>query len=187
MDEIRTLQQKMDTLPDDTVVHIGAHASFFFIGNKAEYEADIDDVSDELLANMERELATLRTREENAPAYFKKNYKNLLKKLAGIDPSDEDLTEKLEQAASLARGLQNATTRLIQTHRRIPVLEQNIEAFKPVRERSIMDFYPCLNPEDGVNIIVGGPEVGRYWTLDEYRSGVVIKAEGDEEDEEDEE
>ena len=39
------LSDVIDKLPDDEVIHIGPDAGFFFVGSKAEYYRDIDQIS----------------------------------------------------------------------------------------------------------------------------------------------
>lgn len=163
LDEIITLQQQMDKLAADEIVHIGSKSGYFFCGTKAEYEANIDAVSDELLAEMKRvrqNLLGYKTR-------FPKNFE----KLTEFDPTtgDEDALRKLARTALL---MSNGAEKVIQANRRLPIVEQNIAEFKQVRERIVLDFYPCLEEADGWNVVVEGIEEGQFWTLDEYRNGV---------------
>lgn len=163
LDEIITLQQQMDKLADDEIVHIGSKSGYFFCGTKAEYEANIDTVSDELLAEMQKVRQRLIGYKIRLPKYYAK--------LAEFDPTttDEDALKKLSRAAQLVA---NGAEKVIEANRRLPLVEQNIAEFKPVRERTVLDFYPCLDEADGWNVVVDGVEEGSYWTLDEYRNGV---------------
>lgn len=68
-DPKRTLQNVMESVSDDAVVHIGSKSAFFFVGTKAEYEANIDAVQHEIfteatlrLSERKREAAWLRER-----------------------------------------------------------------------------------------------------------------------------
>lgn len=162
MDEIITLQQQMDKLAADEIVHIGSKSGFFFCGTKAEYEADIDTISEQILSGMKEELRQIKT--------FKTRFHNNFTKLTEFDPEteDEDVLKKMARAALI---VSNAAEKKARNNRRRPILEQNLAAFKPVRERIVLDFYH-RTAEDGVNIIVEGCEEGRFWTLDEYRNGV---------------
>lgn len=166
MNEIKTLTQLIAELPDDQTLHIGAKCNYFFCGTKAEYETDIDKVSDQLLEGMHAERRKLLARKKRFPTTYNK--------VAKLTPDTED-EETLKKLARAASTLANAANGIISANRRLPVVEQNIAEFKPVRGRNVLDFYPCLDEADGVNIIVEGCEEGRYWTVDEYRNGVVVE------------
>lgn len=179
MEETKTLTEQIAELPDDQIIHVGALSGFFFCGTKDEYEASIDTISDWLLLRMKQERDKLvRDKRE-----FYRLWGQLAERMAAIlaDPDDQTLYPK---TAKIAASLGVSIKEMPSINRRIPAIEKNIKEFKPVRERVVNDCYPRLDPEDGVNIIVEGCEAGRYWTLEEYRNGVVKSK--DEEDYDDE-
>lgn len=179
MEETKTLTQQIAELPDDQIIHVGALSGFFFCGTKDEYEASIDTISDWLLLRMKQERDKLiRDKRE-----FYRLWGQLAERMAAIlaDPDDQTLYPK---TAKIAASLGVSIKEMPSINRRLPAIERNIKEFKPVRKRIVNDCYPRLDPEDGVNIIVEGCEAGRYWTLEEYRNGVVNSK--DEEDYDDE-
>lgn len=174
MKATKTLTQQIAELEDDQIIHIGAKCNFFFCGTKAEYETDIDAISNQLLAEMQevrRNLLRDKIR-------FYELWGQLSGRMASIlaDPGAvlaPDDQKAYSRAAQLANSLTVLLKRMPSVNRRIPVLEQNIKEFKPVRERTVLDFYPRLEDGAGVNIIVEGCETGHFWTVDEYRNGVT--------------
>ena len=174
MKEAKTLTQQIAELEDDQIIHIGAKCNFFFCGTKAEYETDIDAISNQMLAEMQevrRNLLRDKIR-------FYELWGQLSGHMASIlaDPGavlDPDDRRTYTKTALLANSLAVLLKKMPIVNRRIPVLEQNIKNFKPVRERTVLDFYPRLEDGAGVNIIVEGCEKGLFWTVDEYRNGVI--------------
>ena len=51
MDKNITLEEHIKNSDPEIIWHIGAKSSFFFIGNKDEFEKDIDDISESFYEN----------------------------------------------------------------------------------------------------------------------------------------
>ena len=131
---------------EDTIICIGSKSAWFFIGTKAEYEADIDQISEGLLSK-----GMVRRARENM-RLFKHRVRNI-KRLAerGETP----------QATSLVNINSALNKALINT--------AYAARFAPVRSRRIRDTYHGINGKD-VKILVEGDEEGKYWDAEEYRT-----------------
>ena len=179
MEEVKTLTQQMAELPDDQVVYIGSFSGFFFCGTKDEYEASIDVVSAGLLLDMKRKQSKLARKKRLLYDLWGQLTECMTAVLA-----NPEAYPAYPKTAKLLTSLGALAGEMPKVNRRLPEVEKNIAEFRPVRERIVREFYSRLNPDDGVNIIVEGCEHGRYWTLDEYRNGVIpSEDEGDIEDE----
>lgn len=150
--EKMTLQEVMETIADDVVVHIGAKTAFFFIGTKAEYEANIDLVQQDLQARTMISLEESRNRAD----FFKEKI---------LNPDEEAGSDKYWKL------LADRAYKLSKLYRAIPKLEDYLDTFVAVREREVLDQYDRLLG-DGIVIVVDGKENGRYWLYEEYQKGV---------------
>lgn len=148
-DPKRTLQNVMDSISDDVVVHIGSKTAFFFVGTKAEYEANIDAVQHEIFTE-----ATLRLSERKREAAW-------LRERIG---ATAEPCEKEEWAE-----LMSMAGRLYKLCGTIPNIEDFIEMFTPFRTRKVLDRYTRIT--GWIAIIVSGKEVAKYWDLEEYKNG----------------
>lgn len=129
---------------DEVVICIGSHDGFFFCGTRAEYDADIEQISkrlkERMLFNAERNFT-----------YFR-NKLNSLQLLAaeGETPTSSDLKILI---GTLSSHLKNTAM---------------AARFKPVRDREIQESYNGLFG-DSLKIIVEGDESGKFWDRDEYQ------------------
>lgn len=163
--EVKNLDHLMGELLDTDIVSIGSAQAYFFIGTKAEYEATIDAVSDELLQNLrERRKEMFDTRDSFCESYDD---------LADTQPEcrwNQIPDEEYKRIAKLAEALRISAKAMPHIKHRLPIVEQQITAFTPVRERAVLEFYPRLDLDSGWCAIVEGSEHGKYWTLEEYRN-----------------
>lgn len=57
------LSDVIDKMPDGEVIHIGSDTGFFFVGSKAEYYRDIDQISQDYLQTAHKKIK--RTSKKN--------------------------------------------------------------------------------------------------------------------------
>lgn len=162
--EVKNLDQLMGELLDTDIVSIGSAQSYFFIGTKAEYEATIDAVSDELL----RALMTTRDKMIGTRYLFLESYDDLVDTRPECRWSQIP-DEEYKLIAKLAETLRISAKAMPRVKRRLPIVERQIADFKPVRERAVLEFYP-RDLGGGWYVIVEGSEQGKYSTLEEYRN-----------------
>lgn len=140
------LTEIIESRPENTIFHIGSQSNFFFVGNREEYENNIDTISDKYRSYIERELETFETSIRIARG-------KLLK--ARHEYERQALQEQITGYMTRYEALQNA---------------YKITSKAPsMRDREVLDV--CLNTVDGgINIKVEGWEQGRYWKLSEWRA-----------------
>lgn len=163
--EVKNLDQLMGELLDTDIVSIGSAQAYFFIGTKAEYEATIDAVSNEL----REKLRATRREMLDTRDLFCESYDDL----ADTQPEcrwNQIPDEEYKRIAKLAETLRKSASAMPRIKRRLPIVEQQIVGFKPVRKRAVLEFYPRIDPDGGWCVIVEGSEYGKYWTLEEYRN-----------------
>ena len=140
------LTEIIESRPENTIFHIGSQSNFFFVGNREEYEANIDTISDKYRSYIERELETFQTSIRIARG-------KLLK--ARHEYERQAIQEQIMGDMTRYEALKNA---------------YKITSKAPsMRDREVLDV--CLNTVDGgINIKVEGWEQGRYWKLSEWRA-----------------
>lgn len=172
---IITLQQRVEALEGDPVIHVGASSAFFFIGKRSEYEADIDTISDRYTQEAEKELAEMQKILDEFPAQLAK-LKKLMRKTENPD--------KLEELGWACREVAESAFKIPQVQREIDKKRKYVEEFTPFRDREAAEPYDRFQG-DGVVIVVKGPEKGAYWLREEYLTGEIqFDNEDDEEIEE---
>ena len=140
------LTEIIESRPENTIFHIGSQSNFFFVGNREEYEANIDTISDKYRSYIERELETFQTSIRIARG-------KLLK--ARHEYERQAIQEQIMGYMTRYEALKNA----YKITKQAPSM----------RDREVLDV--CLNTVDGgINIKVEGWEQGRYWKLSEWRA-----------------
>lgn len=143
MTELDKLVHEQD---EDTIICIGSKCAWFFIGTKAEYEADIDQISEDLLSK-----GMVRYARENM-RLFTRRVRNI-KRLA-----EHGETPQPSSLVNISTALRTALLNTAYAAR-----------FVPVRSRRIRETYHGINGKD-VKILVEGDEEGKYWDAEEYRA-----------------
>lgn len=128
---------------EGTIISVGSHDGFFFVGTAAEYEEVIDGISGELLNRMQLNA------QKNLD-YFQSRFATLQAKAAeGISPTPETIKELTTLMSSALKNTAMAAR------------------FIPVREREIVGSYKGIR-EGTWKIIIEGDESGKYWDREEY-------------------
>lgn len=154
-DNTITIQEAMKAIKDGAIIHIGSSSGFFFIGNKEEYEALIDLLSEKALDDFKLSLKNKKTYLE----YLQWQFENLIRKIDDCEPSElHELKQKLELI----------NIKMIEHTRYETSFKECIKRFKPFRERKVLDIYPRIQC-DGIVVIVEGDEKQRYWWYEEFK------------------
>ena len=139
-----TLADVIDNLPDDQVIHIGSDTGFFFIGSKAEYYRDIDQISQD---------------------YLQTAHKKLKEHLKRIKKLNEDLRKPVVDFAQ-TKTIQGKIRTAVE---KAQYNEKYISEFEPIPDRKVIEIYNRLQG-DGICVIVTGAENGKYWFQKEYEN-----------------
>lgn len=138
-----TLADVIDKLPDDEVIHIGSNTGFFFVGSKAEYCRDIDQIPQD---------------------YLQTAHKKLKEHLKRIKNLNEDLRKPVVDFAQ-TKTVQGKIRTAVE---KAQYNESYISSFEPIPDRKVIEIYKRLQG-DGISVIVTGAENGKYWSAEEYR------------------
>lgn len=135
-----TLQEYLEKANADTILHIGAGNSFFFVGPKGEFKPeDID--------------AFLRGEAKRRCENYVKCISRSLERVFSDGPK-----EKTKQSSHrrIKEYLQPILSNVTYLH-----------DFVPVIDREVKETYKRLQG-DGIVVIVEGTEFGLYWDREEY-------------------
>lgn len=184
-----TLKEKLESL-DCANVKIGAQTNFIYCG---EPDADvIQALSDEKrveqieiiqkalenLSNIDGQMKTdikSATRSYLRESYRRWNYERVMR-------DDGTITD--DAANSVARKVGDSLDNFF--HRKKVTLEKfrrAIEKISPwiaLLDRQVLESYWSVDEPDTLIILIEGSEVGKFWTTQEYKRGVVVE-DGDEE------
>lgn len=138
-----TLADVIDNLPDDQVIHIGSDTGFFFVGSKAEYYRDIDQISKD---------------------YLQTAHKKLKEHLKRIKKLNEDLKKPVVDFAQ-TKTIQGKIRTAVE---KAQYNENYISTFEPITDRKVVEIYNRLQG-GGICVVVTGAENGKYWSVEEYR------------------
>lgn len=137
------LADVIDKLPDDEVIHIGSDTGFFFVGLKAEYCRDIDQISQD---------------------YLQMAHKRLKENLKRIKKLNEELRKPVVDFAQ-TKTIQGKIRTAVE---KAQYNESYISSFEPIPDRKVVEIYNRLQG-DGICVVVTGAENGKYWSVEEYR------------------
>ena len=135
-----TLKEYLEKADRETILHIGAGNSFFFVGPKEEFKSeDIDTFFKD----------DAKRRCENYVKCISRSLERVF---------NDGLEEKMKQQSH----------RRIKEHLQ-PILSNvtYLHDFTPVAEREVKETYKRLQG-DGIVVIVEGAEFGPYWDRKEY-------------------
>lgn len=140
-----TLEQWRQTLEDNTIISVGSQSGYMFIGTLTVYDGEVDEVSREVKAQIEK---TLRSTEATVRSVRKALDAG---KMRRGDISPESLQKRLDEFTS-----------------RREKTAAELRHFKPLRDREVLEVYPRLDPDDGLCVIIEGDENGAVWCKAEY-------------------
>lgn len=155
----------------DGIAAIGASTGYFFVGNKEQYEREIDGLykvarfnAHKMLADANCRLEALRAGGfktiEETPVYIPQT--DDLDILKGVIKGWRIDADRLEQQA---KTLKSFADKFEEQARRKAKAEEIINS-KPYRERDIIDMYPSIT-EKKMCVIIEGKESGSFWDLSE--------------------
>lgn len=137
----------------DALLHIGSRSAFFLIGTPAECAKLLDEISDECLEEFRRYVDETNGKLK----YIPKKIKDLERRL------NENKITLVEFAQEFTR----ISGEEIKTMLYLRSGTKKVDMFIPMRERDVKDCY-VKEFEPGIAIVVGGDEVGKYWSVDEW-------------------
>ena len=135
-----TLKEYLEKADRETILHIGAGNSFFFVGPKGEFKSeDIDTFF-----------------KDNAKRRCENYVKCISRSLERV--FNDGLEEKMKQQSH----------RRIKEHLQ-PILSNvtYLHDFAPVIDREVKEVYKRIQ-DDGIVVIIEGTEFGPYWDRKEY-------------------
>lgn len=141
----RTLDEAVQEMGDDVILHIGSESGFVFVGTKKQYEQMIDRISD------------------HYHKFFmeaKNRYTRKIKKYS-------DKLRELEKSEYYEKELRMITESLRTYKRYLKQICNVLNRFKPMRERAAKEVYKRIS-KDGIVILIEGDETGKYWNKQEW-------------------
>lgn len=134
-----TLTEALREIPDDEIVHIGSGTGFLFVGNKDTFEHDEDTIYADCIKAA------------------KKNTQLCMKQI-------QEQTERIGKKRTKLEDLRKIAGEISECCKKLGEYTEN---FIPLSHRNVLDAYPRqLN--DGIILLIGGTESGRYWDKTEY-------------------
>lgn len=156
INEIRTLQEIVNEMPDDERLYIGSKDGngFFFIGTKEEYSLDIDLLSGE---HYDRMCAALSKHTAEAESMIAHGVRDKLENEAEADYWSyvADFGNSLKMHA---KNINSITWR--------------IQSYIPLHKRLVVETRKkrTIPEEIGTAIIIEGYEIGQFWFHSEYQA-----------------
>lgn len=138
------LDDVIDKLPDDEVIHIGSDTGFFFADCKAEFYRDVDQIEKNYLQTAHKRLKENLNRIQNLTKEFRKKKVNFAEA--------KEIVKKIGDA-----------------NERAQCNEKYLSEFETILGRKVIDIYDRIQ-KDGICIIVTGSENGKYWFREEYEN-----------------
>ena len=170
MSEALTLDAYMHLLKPDWIVAIGAASSYIFIGNKEQYEAEIDKIYEKMQRNARYSL-----QEANNILYaLKRDGIKPVNVEVFIPDSDDAITVKNAlgswriDAGRIMRFGKNLLTFADKYESAIKqkMRAESILMAPPFRERTVKEQHRSLT-EKKIIVIIEGDEHGTLWSYDE--------------------
>lgn len=137
----------------DTLLHIGSRSAFFLIGTPEACAKLLDEISDECFKEFQRYV----TETNDKLKYIPKKIKDLERRLNG----NEITLVEFAQEFTRISGEEIKTMSYLRSG------TKKVDMFIPMKKRNVTDCY-VKEFEPGIAIIVGGDEVGKYWSVDEW-------------------
>ncbi len=137
----------------DTLLHIGSQSAFFLIGTPEVCAKLLDEISDECFKEFRRYVDETNSKLKYIPEKIK--------------ALEHRLNENEITLVEFAQGLTRISGEEIKTMLYLRSGTKKVDTFIPMRTRDVKDCY-VKEFEPGIAIIVGGDEVGKYWSVDEW-------------------
>lgn len=153
------LKNAIEAMDDSTVIFVGSKTGFVFIGTKAEWNRDKDEINSwcEEFTRNEVEMAT-------------DSWEKAI--CSGLPMKDKYVNHDKWASDAFA-----AITKLGNAQRRLIDARKANKKFKPIEKRLVVEEYDRTVPgEVGRVLIVGGTEVGKYWLKDEYDTKSIVQS-----------
>lgn len=158
--------------------HIGSGGSFFFVGDKKEYEQYIDEISDMYRARFRTLEKKRRIKQESAEERMEKFKADFLEAETHMLrlPRKADLQSDQNERATVAERYSIALAGYVATKEEFEKLKRLADGYAKkamdythLRTREIEEIYDRLQ-KDGVIISVEGAEEGKYWDREEWNA-----------------
>ena len=162
----RILKNAIKELGENDIFYLGSKTNFFFIGTKAEWERDQEEVEQWCHEFTDNEVINAR-----------ENWERTI--FAGLPDRSKYATYE-----KWAEDCEATISKLGRAQKRMIMARRAAKAYRPVINRAVVEGYDRTVPgEPGKIFIVSGTEVGRYWSRDEYinKTGVDDILEDEEE------
>lgn len=152
------LKNAIAKLGDDDIFCVGSRSSYFFIGNKAEWERDKDEI--ESWCNASTKNAEVAAKE----TWEKRVYDGL-----------PDIRDKYSDYAKWYNETRQAILQLGMAQKKLDESKKAVKNYRPVLNRAVIHEYVRDIPGEGISTVflVGGVEVGEYWLREEYATKKV--------------
>lgn len=137
----------------DALLHIGSRSAFFLIGTPEVCAKLLDEISDECFEEFRRYVDETKGNLKYIPKKIKDLERRLNRNEITLVEFAQEFTRISGEEIKLASYLRSGT--------------KKVDMFIPMRERDVTDCY-VKEFEPGIAIIVGGDEVGKYWSVDEW-------------------
>lgn len=149
----RILKNAIEKLKNDDIFCVGSRTGYFFIGNKAEWERDKDEI--ESWCNAFTKNAEVAAKE----VWKKRVYEGL-----------PDIREKYSNYTKWYNETRQAIQHLAMAQKRLDESRKTVKKYKPVLNRTVIQEYARDIPGEGIATVflIGGVEVGKYWSREEY-------------------
>ncbi len=147
----KRILEVVESWDGDDMFYVGSKSGFLFIGTKGELIDGLHKVSDQF-KNLYRDEY------EKSKAFLTKEIYKPIKPKEG---------ETLKMYSKRLGGIAN---RIAHEEDVIQTLYKRVSTFKDMENRKIKDIYEKILPEEpGIAIIIEGFDVGKYWSLAEYK------------------
>lgn len=138
---------------DDVDIFIGASSGWLFIGNKMQYENEIDALSEAIYEKHEKRYNSYTNRLQMVLKEPKKTYAIHING-GTYYRSYKSYVKSLSRMMKLYEGI--------------------YLNYVPLRQRNVLDIY-MKDAEEGVAIIIEGQENGPYWTKGEQNEKRILR------------
>lgn len=167
--ELKTLDEVLSEIPENTVVAIGAASSYFYIStnNKREIFKEINSLKLKNKKSLDSACKTLERMKETLPL--------IPEKIAKIEDKIENLNAEIKRKQHhidiLKKNLEEYPRFIEKKYpERIKKLKTAIENFVPAQERKVKQIYRQDGADYALVIIIEGEEQGEYLLQKEYES-----------------
>lgn len=170
--ELKTLDEVLSELPENTIVAIGAASSYFYISKKNSEEIfaeinSLNSMNKEFLISTRKKLDSMEKALPLLPA-----------KITKLEDELENLNEAIKRKQHhidiVKKNLENFPYLIKEKYpERIKKLEKAIKEFIPAQKRKVLKVYQQDDANHALVIIIEGDEQGKYLLQKEYEAKEV--------------